>query len=139
MTAAGPDGVLAGWERHTFSAGGISHDTYRRGSGPGVIVVHEIPGITPLVARFANEVVDAGFTVVMPSLIGTPGKPASVVYGTVSMARLCISASSPIGHSTARRRSSRGCGPLPARSTTTSAGLASAPSGCASAVDSRWA
>jgi dienelactone hydrolase len=89
VTAAG--GVLAGWERDTFSAGGITHDTFRRGSGPGVVVLHEIPGITPLVARFANDVVDAGFTVVMPSLIGTPGKPASVVYGTTSMLRLCIS------------------------------------------------
>ena len=47
---------------------------YRRGTGPGVIVIHEIPGITPKVAAFANDVVEAGFTVVMPSLVGTPGQ-----------------------------------------------------------------
>ena len=55
--------------------------TFRRGSGPGVIVVHEIPGITPKVAQFANDVVAAGFTVVMPSLVGTPGKEPNALYG----------------------------------------------------------
>jgi dienelactone hydrolase len=84
--------VLAGWERSSFTAAGITHDTYRRGSGPGVIVVHEIPGITPLVTRFANEVVDAGFTVVMPSLVGTPGEPPTGRNLATSMAKVCISA-----------------------------------------------
>ena len=56
---AAPADVLAGWTRSSFTAGGISHDTYRRGSGPGVIVIHEIPGITPKVLAFAEDVVDA--------------------------------------------------------------------------------
>lgn len=84
----GEDG-LAGWERGSFTAG-ITHDTYRRGTGPGVVVVHEIPGITPAVTRFANEVVDAGFTVVMPSLVGTPGKEVSPAYLGASSAKVCI-------------------------------------------------
>ena len=82
--------VLDGWERSSFTAAGLTRDTYRRGTGPGVIVVHEIPGITPLVARFADEVVDAGFTVVMPSLVGTPGKAMSMPYTLASMARVCV-------------------------------------------------
>jgi dienelactone hydrolase len=82
--------VLAGWEPGSFTAAGITHPTYRRGSGPGVIVVHEIPGITPAVTRFANEVVDAGMTVVMPSLVGTPGKDVSGPYLASSMAKVCI-------------------------------------------------
>ena len=83
--------VLAGWEPGEFTAADITHATYRRGSGPGVVVVHEIPGITPLVARFANEVVDRGFTVVMPSLTGTPGKAPSGPYAMTQMAKVCIS------------------------------------------------
>jgi dienelactone hydrolase len=55
-----------------------------------VIVIHEIPGITPLVTRFANEVVDRGFTVVMPSLTGTPGKAPSNAYAMQQMAKICI-------------------------------------------------
>ena len=86
----GPD-PLAGWERSSFAAGGITHDTYRRGTGPGVVVVHEIPGITPRVAQFANDVVDAGFTVVMPSLVGTAGKEPKGIYLAQSMAKVCVS------------------------------------------------
>jgi dienelactone hydrolase len=88
-TTTGTD-VLAGWELGSFTAAEITRPTYRRGSGPGVIVVHEVPGITPLVTRFANEVVDAGFTVVMPSLVGTPGKAVSGGYAASSMLKVCI-------------------------------------------------
>lgn len=82
--------VLTGWTRGSFTAAGITRDTFRRGEGPGVVVVHEIPGITPLVTRFADEVVDAGFTVVMPSLVGTPGKGVSGPYLASSMAKVCV-------------------------------------------------
>lgn len=82
--------VLDGWTRAEFSADGRTRDVYRRGTGPGVIVIHEIPGITPKVIAFANEVVAAGFTVVMPSLVGTPGKPMSVPYTLASTTKVCI-------------------------------------------------
>lgn len=82
--------VLSGWRRGAFSSGDLTRDTYRRGQGPGVIVIHEIPGITPNVTRFANEVVDAGFTVVMPDLVGTPGKPPSASYTLRSIAKVCV-------------------------------------------------
>ena len=55
--------VLDGWQHTRFAHEGVEHIVYRRGTGPGVIVMHEIPGITPPVARFANILVDAGFTV----------------------------------------------------------------------------
>ena len=84
------DDVLAGWQRGEFTAADINHDTYRKGTGPGVIVIHEVPGITPTVARFANEVVDRGFTVVMPDLVGTPGKPPSPGYLAASMLKVCV-------------------------------------------------
>ena len=82
--------VLHGWQVSEFSAAGLTRPTYRRGSGPAVIVIHEIPGITPLVMKFANEVVDRGFTVVMPSLVGTPGKEPSNAYAAQQMLKVCI-------------------------------------------------
>jgi dienelactone hydrolase len=82
--------VLDGWRVGEFTAAGLTRPTYRRGEGPGVIVIHEIPGVTPLVTRFANEVVDRGFTVVMPSLVGTPGKAPSNAYAMQQMAKVCI-------------------------------------------------
>jgi dienelactone hydrolase len=83
--------ALDGWSPGTFSHEGRSRPTYRRGTGPGVIVVHEIPGITPKVIRFANDVVDAGFTVVMPSLVGDPGREPTGWYGFGSFAKVCVS------------------------------------------------
>ena len=64
---------------------------YVSGSGPAVIVMSEIPGIYPLVSRFARRVREAGFTVWMPHLIGDDGRPISMAYGLRSMVRLCIS------------------------------------------------
>jgi dienelactone hydrolase len=83
--------VLNGWAKGSFTAAGITHDTYRKGSGPLVVVVHEVPGITPKVAAFAEEVVSAGFTVVMPDLVGTPGKEMSNGYAMSSLAKVCVS------------------------------------------------
>ena len=82
--------VLAGWERQSFTAAGFTRDTYRRGSGPGVIVIHELPGITPAVIRFADDVVARGFTVVLPDLVGTPGKEVSAPYLAASSLQMCV-------------------------------------------------
>ncbi len=82
---------LTGWDLSAFTDGGRTFPTYRRGSGPGVIVIHEIPGITPKVQAFAEEVVDAGFTVVMPSLLGTPGRPAGLGNTAATVAKVCVS------------------------------------------------
>lgn len=70
---------------------GITKRVYTAGMGPAVIVMTEMPGIHPLVGRFARWVRDAGFTVWMPSLFGQDGKPVSVGYGLNSMFRGCIS------------------------------------------------
>ena len=83
--------VLEGWVKGSFTSASLTRDTYRKGTGPVVIVVHEIPGITPAVERFANDVVNAGFTVVMPDLVGTPGRKVDGKYLASSMLKVCIS------------------------------------------------
>lgn len=83
--------ILGGWTCDSFTSAGITHDTYQRGTGPGVVVVHEIPGITPSVVRFANDVVAAGFTVVMPLLVGEAGREPSGTYMGASLSKVCIS------------------------------------------------
>jgi dienelactone hydrolase len=83
--------MLDGFDHQTFTHDGRTLPVFRAGSGPGVIVIHEIPGITPEVVRFARWVVDAGFSVAMPSLFGTPGRPKSTAYILGSFARACIS------------------------------------------------
>lgn len=74
-----------------FTHEAATKTVYRRGNGPGVIVMHEIPGITPEVARFARTVADHGFTVFVPHLFGTPGKAVSAGYLAQSLSRVCVS------------------------------------------------
>lgn len=82
---------LEGFEEFPFAHQGAIRTVYRRGSGPGVVVMHEIPGITPQVAAFARRVADDGFTVFLPHMFGTPGKPLSIPYALGEMARACVS------------------------------------------------
>lgn len=62
------------------------------GSGPAVIVMAEMPGISPHVGRFARWVRDAGFTVFMPSLFGSDGAVATEREGAEVFQRACVSA-----------------------------------------------
>ncbi|MEY4365265.1 MAG: hypothetical protein RLZZ305_609 [Actinomycetota bacterium] len=82
--------ALPGWDRSTFTAAGLTRDVYRKGAGPLVVVVHEVPGITPRVLGFAEEVVSSGFSVSLPSLVGTPGKEFSNGYAAASLLKVCV-------------------------------------------------
>lgn len=82
---------VPGFEQSTFVHDGVEKAIYRRGSGPGVVITHEIPGITPKVAAFGRRVADEGFTVVMPHLFGTPNRKPSPLYALGQIARSCIS------------------------------------------------
>ena len=91
MTDSAPVSDLNGWEHRSFTAAGITHDCFQKGEGPGVVVLPEIPGIHPEVLGFADHLVDQGFTVVLVSLYGVPGKKATAGYGLASMAKVCVS------------------------------------------------
>ena len=82
---------LEGFTETTFTHDDVTRSVFRAGTGPGVIVVHEVPGVTPLVASFGRRVVDAGFTVAMPSLFGEPGRAVSAPYILGSITHACIS------------------------------------------------
>jgi dienelactone hydrolase len=81
---------LTGWTAEPFSAAGTTHDVHTRGSGPGVVLLPEIPGMTPEVMALGNHLVGAGFTVAIPSLFGRPGRPVSAGYALPTFARACI-------------------------------------------------
>ena len=83
--------ALDGFESFSFTHDGATRTVYTLGHGPGVVVMHEIPGITPQVEEFARRVATAGFRVYLPQLFGVPGKPISPAYVVGQMARACIS------------------------------------------------
>lgn len=82
---------LADFTQTTATYDGETKTVYRLGDGPGVVVMSEIPGITPAVADFSRRLAAAGFTVAMPDLFGTPGKDRSTAYVLSSMTRACVS------------------------------------------------
>lgn len=71
---------------------GITKMVHVMGSGPAVIVMTEMPNISPHVSRFARWVRDAGFTVYMPSLFGRDGAVPNEKEGTESFQHACVSA-----------------------------------------------
>ena len=83
--------ALDGFTHSMFTAEGKTRDVYRLGTGPAVIVIAEIPGITPKVCDFARKVADLGCTAVLPVLFGDPGREPSAAYAIQSIGPACIS------------------------------------------------
>jgi dienelactone hydrolase len=86
MTAA----ALAGFDQLAFTHQGRAHQVYRAGTSPAVIVIHEIPGIHPGMVTFAQRLLQAGYTVYLPSLFGRPGQPASTGAVLRSILQVCV-------------------------------------------------
>src|SRR5215204_2115933 len=85
-----PEAQLEGFTESTFTHDGTSRPVFSAGNGPAVIVIHEVPGLHPEAIAFGRRVADAGFTVYMPSLFGTPGKPFGWGYTFRSLVPACV-------------------------------------------------
>jgi dienelactone hydrolase len=90
--SSAPVSSLEGWAVRPFTGGGLTHDVYEKGSGPGVVLIPEVPGLTPEVLGLAQHLVDSGLTVAIPSPFGTPGREGSMGYTLGTVSRLCVSA-----------------------------------------------
>jgi dienelactone hydrolase len=82
--------TVPGFNAQTMEFDGAARCVYRAGVGPAVIVMSEIPGITPAVASFARRVVDAGYTVFMPLLFGEPMRGLDRGYAVRTILKACI-------------------------------------------------
>ncbi len=78
---------IDGFTDFVFDDGGISHRVYRRGTGPAVIVMHELPGLTPQCIALGEEIAANGFSVFMPLLFGEPGDDHTFLFA----AKICVS------------------------------------------------
>ncbi len=91
FTSLSQDDPLDDFAPQELQLNGIAKTVYVAGTGPAVIVMHEMPGISPHVARFARWVRDAGFTVYMPSLFGRDGAVPQADEGAQVFQRVCVS------------------------------------------------
>ncbi|WP_102146040.1 dienelactone hydrolase family protein [Mycobacterium hubeiense] len=94
------DDALDDFIRGEFTHAGKTRTVFRLGAGPAVIVIAEMPGITPRVLEFARRLPELGCTAVLPHLFGDPGrdpnpdahgKMAAVTNFLGSAARVCVS------------------------------------------------
>jgi dienelactone hydrolase len=84
-----------------FSHDGMTHKVYwKRAKGsnessPAILLMHELPGMTESCLKFANRLVDNGFTVYLPLLFGKAGESdaiaAVVANSLIYTAQICIS------------------------------------------------
>ena len=58
--------------------------------GPGVIVIHEFPGISASLISFADQVVERGFTVWLPRLFGEPLAGGSIGNVAGDLWQFCV-------------------------------------------------
>ncbi|MFF5973405.1 dienelactone hydrolase family protein [Streptomyces sp. NPDC012769] len=86
------DDPITDFSRRTVAVDGVEKTVYVAGAGPAVVVLPEMPGISPDVLRLARWVRDAGFTVHVPSLFGTDGAFPTVEGGREVVRRACVSA-----------------------------------------------
>lgn len=97
-TTRAPVGDIATYAREAFTHADVTHDVYRKGTGPAVLVLSEIPGITPQQLGFADRLAAVGCSAILPHLFGTPGRSATrrpgsldLPYAMRSFAKVCIS------------------------------------------------
>jgi dienelactone hydrolase len=82
--------TLADFESSTFTFEGDTRGIYRMGTGPAVIVISEMPGITPDVADFGRKVAGSGLTAVLPHVFGQDGRSVSAGYVLSSFGKACV-------------------------------------------------
>jgi dienelactone hydrolase len=81
------DCTLDGYDTFVVSAAGSARTVYHRGAGPPIVLLHELPGLTPQCVALANRLVGRGFHIHMPLLFGEPCQDSPLQ----SFARLCVS------------------------------------------------
>jgi dienelactone hydrolase len=90
------DDDLSDFEQIEFTYDGKTRTVFRLGTGPAVIVIAEMPGITPKVLDFARKVAGIGCTAVLPHLFGVPGRdPDPAAHGALGTARYMASSMVP--------------------------------------------
>lgn len=82
---------MKNYQVFALSNGKISKRVFYKGEGPGIIIMHELPGMVPECVEFADRLVEAGFKVYLPLLFGEAGE-GDPISGTLdNFPKLCIS------------------------------------------------
>ncbi len=86
------DDPLDDFTARSITLDGVTRTVHVSGDGPAIVIMAEMPGISPDVARFSRWVRDAGFAVYLPSLFGRDGAYPGAEEGVAVFKRACVSA-----------------------------------------------
>jgi dienelactone hydrolase len=78
------------YSEFTFEADGRAKVVYTRGAGPGVLIMHELPGMVEQCVQLADYVAARGFTVFLPLLFGRPNQRFSTARTALLAAQICV-------------------------------------------------
>jgi len=70
MTTNRTEEALAAYRCTPFTVNDSVHNLYCRGSGPAVVVLHELPGLDYGAVALADRLIGTGYTVYLPHLFG---------------------------------------------------------------------
>ena len=85
------DDDLHGFDKKNLQADGMRFDYLVSQTGlEPVILMHELPSITPQVMYFARVITGAGFKVYLPSFLGRPGKVPNLIDQGWAVTQACV-------------------------------------------------
>ncbi len=90
-TTAGAADPMSDFTSNVLELDGELVTVWTSGTGPAVVLLPEMPGISPDVLRFARWVREAGFTLYLPSLFGVDGAYPTAELGESIIQRACVS------------------------------------------------
>ena len=84
------DDKLEDFEQRSIAFDKATKKVNISGNGPAEIVMTELLGISPHIARFSRWIIKAGISVYMPSLFGRDGVVVSAEEGAEVFKRACM-------------------------------------------------
>lgn len=75
-----------GYEEFPFPFGSKPRRVFWRGSGPGVLILHELPGMSEACLELGRIIAKEGYRVYLPLMFGEPGEHSSLL----NLVRVCL-------------------------------------------------
>lgn len=83
--------ALTDYDARSYTFEGKTRSVFVRGNGPAIIVMHELPGMTPECLALGDRLASRGFSVYLPLFFGSAGQKSSNLRNLGYLVRFCIS------------------------------------------------
>ena len=82
---------MIGFSQFGFEAAGTKKTVFYKGDGPGILLMHELPGMIAECVALARHIEAQGYCVFLPLLFGEPDIRFSRARTALLTARICVS------------------------------------------------